>query len=283
MSTLEPPCPSSLRQAAEITPALFFHRLDAILARTPESFRRTQGPRLNALRAELGGPPRADEWSAEFARALALGFADGLAAMQAQAVSASSRQRGWRPLPGGADNASAGALARAARAYASLGAPPHEDMLSLACDRDKQGRPLSGEHCYRIRFPGSALPPVQALWWLSAHPSPAFDQRRGIGASGEPNVNPDGSIDLILQLAAPDVGLAANWLPIPAGGFSLTMRLFAPSPRALSGAWRMPPVERLETPVMTGRNGASQDEAQLALPQPLSPSRLARRPAQPRQ
>ena len=264
MSTLETPCPSCLRQAAEIGPALLFHRLDVSLARAPIWFRETAEPAVSALRAKIGGPPPSATWSPEFGRALARGFADGIAAIQAVAEAAWRAQQGWRTLPGGADHAASGVFSRAARAYSSLGAPLREDLLSLVCDRDASGLPLSGDHGYRIRFAKGALPPVQSLWWLSAQPAAPLDQRRGIGDLGEPKINPDGSLDVFIQRTLPGDDLALNWLPIPAGRFSLDMRLFTPRPQALTGAWRMPPVERLEarfgsdhnlegTPVAAGR------------------------------
>lgn len=36
----------------------------------------------------------------------------------------------------------------------------------------------------------------------------------------------------------------ANWLPAPAGPFSLTMRLYWPKAEALDGNWMPPPVRR---------------------------------------
>jgi hypothetical protein len=36
-----------------------------------------------------------------------------------------------------------------------------------------------------------------------------------------------------------------NWLPAPAGGFRLNLRLYWPRRAALTGAWRPPPVQRL--------------------------------------
>ena len=36
-----------------------------------------------------------------------------------------------------------------------------------------------------------------------------------------------------------------NWLPAPAGGFRLSMRLYWPKPSVLRGVWGPPPLERL--------------------------------------
>jgi hypothetical protein len=37
-------------------------------------------------------------------------------------------------------------------------------------------------------------------------------------------------------------GREANWLPAPKGSFNLTMRLYAPRMKALTGKWNPPPV-----------------------------------------
>ena len=36
-----------------------------------------------------------------------------------------------------------------------------------------------------------------------------------------------------------------NWLPAPAAGFRLSMRLYWPKPAVLRGDWGPPPLERL--------------------------------------
>ena len=37
-----------------------------------------------------------------------------------------------------------------------------------------------------------------------------------------------------------------NWLPVPAGPFRLDLRISWPGQRVLGGAWRPPPVQRLD-------------------------------------
>ena len=37
-----------------------------------------------------------------------------------------------------------------------------------------------------------------------------------------------------------------NWLPAPKGPFSVVMRLYWPKVEALDGAWKLPPLTRVE-------------------------------------
>jgi len=138
------------------------------------------------------------------------------------------------------------ALARAASAYTSVGAPRRDDLLSLVCDEDEQGRPLSGAHSYRIHFPPEGGPPVRAFWWLSARPSGSRELQHGLGSRSDLTLNSDGSLDIVAQHDPPPAPLIRNWLSSPDDRFSLIMRLYTPRPAALRGSWRMPPVERLD-------------------------------------
>lgn len=243
VSTSEPPCPPCLRQAMEMTPAVFFHRLDAILERAPATRQKALRPRIAALRRKLGGPPRAEEWSADFAAALAGGFADAEDAIRS-AASPGDRP-GWRELGDGSNDADVDSLSRAAQAFSSLGASLREDLLCLACDRDDAGLPLSGEQQYRLHFARSILPPAHAFWRLFALPPARHDHRHGIGDRSDPAPNEDGSLDIVLQRSAPETTLLSNWLPLPEGRLSLLMRLFSPAAQALGGSWRMPTPERM--------------------------------------
>jgi hypothetical protein len=230
----------------EMRPALFFHRLDALLDRAPRVLQLALRPRILELREQLGGPPPAADWNSAFERALANGFADGIDAIRTAANTvAPAEVEGWRALRTVPD-ASMNATALAACAYANLGAPKREDLLSLVCDRDSSGRPLSGAHCYRLHIARKGLPPVKAFWSLVATTPTPGSEPRGLGDRSDLLLNEDGSLDLLLQHAAPELGLIRNWVPAPEGAFSLVIRLYWVAPAALSGGWRMPPVERYD-------------------------------------
>src|SRR6185436_4452487 len=118
-----------------IEPATFFHRLDNLLARAPVGFRRHHDPVIAGLLAELGGPPRAADWTPEFREAVGRGFADAVAAIRATAESMEGPPGPrWRPriapVPGRAE----APVVRAARVFSGLGAPSPEELLTLICD-----------------------------------------------------------------------------------------------------------------------------------------------------
>ncbi len=53
--------------------------------------------------------------------------------------------------------------------------------------------------------------------------------------------NPDGSVDIYIQNAAPE-GHESNWLPAPAGNFLLWLRVYIPGQAILEGKYIIPPV-----------------------------------------
>ncbi len=53
--------------------------------------------------------------------------------------------------------------------------------------------------------------------------------------------NPDGSVDIFIQNAAPLVH-ESNWLPAPAGNFLLWLRVYIPGQTILEGKYQVPPV-----------------------------------------
>ena len=239
----ELPSSPCLRRAVETKAPVFFQRLDSLLARAPEYFRDGVLAQVTTLRNELGGPPPAHRWSADFARALSQGLSDGFTAIKT-AADADGGASGWRaarPLENG------NILARAARAYAGMGARVRAELLTLVCERDDSGRRLSGADSYHIRFPVGRLPPARSGWRLSARPPAAADTRHGLSDRDELVLDRSGVLDVVVGRTPGDAGGGANWLPAPDGGFSLVMNLCWPKPEALNGVWSMPPVERLES------------------------------------
>jgi hypothetical protein len=115
---------------------------------------------------------------------------------------------------------------------------------------DAQGARLDGAKRYRIHFPPGGLPPVSAFWSITlaganrlmtanaAHKYSVSD-RRGLQA------NPDGSVDVLLQPAAPS-GRERNWLPTPNGNFMLWLRAYGPAPTVLDGSWHPPAVTEVQ-------------------------------------
>jgi len=113
---------------------------------------------------------------------------------------------------------------------------------------DGGGRPLDGAHRYVLHFAKGGTPPVEAFWSVTMfNPKRALVEnpihRYAIGSRTEGlQYNPDGSLDIFIQ-ADPPRGHESNWLPAPAAGFLLTMRLYIPKPPILNGAYTIPPVQ----------------------------------------
>jgi hypothetical protein len=240
---LSAPASDCLREVANIEPATLLHRIVALADRAPLRRRQAIRSAVTSSMELLDLPADTERWSPNTSQTLRRGFGDAYNAIREAAQGGGAPTRdAWRvarpPEP-----LAAGHLAEAARVYGSLGAPIPADLLSLVCGVDESGRAFSGAECYRIRFACDAAPPVAGYWSLTSTPGApipcALGSRSGLAR------NRDGSLDIVFQSSEPDRAPLSNWLPVHAGPFTLSMRLHWPKAAALSGAWRMPPVERL--------------------------------------
>jgi hypothetical protein len=143
-------------------------------------------------------------------------------------------------------------LLRAAIAAYSLGNAVPEEALFFHAFEDSLGRPLTGEHRYRITFPKDKLPPVNAFWSLTAYNAKDSFlvhnplQRYSI-SNRTPGVkaNDDGSLTFMLEKQTPQQG-AAQWLPLPEDGFTVTLRTYMPKPELTNLQWQPPGIERMD-------------------------------------
>ena len=111
---------------------------------------------------------------------------------------------------------------------------------------DGEGHTLSGAHDYVLHFPPGGLPSNDAFWSLTMAdekqrfvPNPI--DRYSVGDRSGLAQNPDGSVDIYLQNAAP-AGHQSNWLPTPGGRFVLWLRVYSPGAAILQGEYTVPPV-----------------------------------------
>ena len=114
---------------------------------------------------------------------------------------------------------------------------------------DKDGQPLTGAARYVLHFDKSQLPPVDAFWSLTMYGPDQFFvdnpiHRYAIGDRDKLAYNADGSLDIHIQHASPGKDKEANWLPAPAGPFSMNLRLYLPRPEAADGRWAAPGLVR---------------------------------------
>ncbi|MBA4019494.1 MAG: hypothetical protein C0483_20200 [Pirellula sp.] len=115
-------------------------------------------------------------------------------------------------------------------------------------DFDANGLHLDGSKSYEITFAPGELPPTDGFWSLTLYDeNHALYQndleRYSFGTkSSRLRKNEDGSLTIVVQSWPPAAGEQANWLPSPAGKFSLYLRAYGPKQELLSGAWLPPPV-----------------------------------------
>ncbi len=140
-------------------------------------------------------------------------------------------------------------LKRAVVALVGLGANQVEDAIYPLQEVTSDGTPADGSHRYVLHFAADAMPPVDAFWSVTMYDEEGFQvanpiDRFAIGGSSDLRYEADGSLTLLVQHDDPGGQDTANWLPAPAGSFSLCMRLYAPLPQALDGRWNPPPLVR---------------------------------------
>lgn len=157
---------------------------------------------------------------------------------------------GWRVARDGLGDYGTNYALRAGVAMIGLGANRAEDAIYPNTGIDGEGRPLSGDHAYRIRFKPDETPPAEAFWSITAYDAEGFlldTPRHALGDRDALVFGSDGSLEIVIGPERPDGAEAANYLPVtPGQAFALTARLYDPAPAALSGAWTMPPVERID-------------------------------------
>jgi hypothetical protein len=141
-------------------------------------------------------------------------------------------------------------LLRAQVALLGIGANTPAEAIYPTALADSDGRLLNGAYRYRLVFARGQEPPARGFWSLTMYDFDGFlvpnsAHRYSLGPTHPPLVRRrDGSIVILIQRDRP-AERGVNWLPAPAGGFRLNLRLYWPKRAALRGDWKPPPVERL--------------------------------------
>jgi hypothetical protein len=157
---------------------------------------------------------------------------------------------GWLTLDPHVGRYGTNYLLRAQLAILGIGANTPEEAVYPTALADSTGTLLTGANRYRLVFKRGQLPPVRGFWSVTMYdfdgflvPNPA--ERYSLGPTHPPLVRRgDGAIVIAIQRTRP-AERDVNWLPAPAAGFRLSMRLYWPKPSVLRGVWRPPPLERL--------------------------------------
>lgn len=243
----EPP----VAQVEKMSAGAFFARLARLMNANPPSD--SDEPLLRRL-AQIGVAPGAPFDLAQLPASVADAVEGGVAAARARIRGAGLEALG-KPVGGWRVRLDLGRYGtsyeqRAVVALMGLGANLPEDAVYPSTDVDSAGQPLSGENRYRIRFAPGELPPVKAFWSLTIYNEHHFLVANALGRYALGDRDPvraeaDGTLDFYIQRDDPGADKRANWLPAPANGFNLVMRLYFPKTAVLDGRWRPPPVVRV--------------------------------------
>lgn len=138
-------------------------------------------------------------------------------------------------------------LVRAAAAMLGLYGNDAQEAYYPIGNSDAAGDSYDGTRDYIMHFEKSELPPVDAFWSVTMYGLP--DQlmvanpidRYSIGDRSKLRYEENGSLTVYVQHESPGKSKESNWLPAPAGPFSLQFRMYLPKPKALEAPLYLPP------------------------------------------
>jgi hypothetical protein len=228
----------------------FFDVLNAALQFCPVHPTETElRARFARLGIEAGSPFDAGRLPPAIAQAMRDGIADAWASFAEGKKSVEQGKITSGDLLGTREHLRNNYLYRMMGAVLGIYGNSKEEAMYPAYYVDAAGAALTGEKTYVLRFPPGQLPPVNSFWSLTMYEQPASllvanpINRYLLNSPMMPQfqMDADGGLTLLIQNEAP-AGMESNWLPAPAGPFSLIMRLYWPKQEALSGGWTPPPV-----------------------------------------
>jgi hypothetical protein len=246
-------CDRTPEEATTPTGLAFLDHLGRAMRRNPPPAR--DRPLLRRLRRIGVGPglrPARAGLPADLLAAVRRGVVSEAADLpgrsRVQALQEALDSGGWLTLIHGIGRYGTGYERRAQIAVVGLGANTAAEAIYPTALSDAGGGLLSGASRYRMVF--RRPPPARAFWSLTMYDGAGFlvpnaIRRYAIGSSHPGLVRrPDGSVVVAIQHDRP-AEAGVNWLPAPAGGFRLSLRLYEPRPRALDGRWKPPSLHRL--------------------------------------
>ena len=130
-----------------------------------------------------------------------------------------------------------------------LSTTPGVGTAYLTAFRDKNGAYLLGDKNYRLRVPANS--PVKRFWAVTAYDpmSRSLLDSGGnitVGSLGDPEANPDGSVDIYFGPTDAPEGREKNWIRTdPAKGFFVVFRFYGPTEGYIDKTWVMNDFERI--------------------------------------
>jgi hypothetical protein len=244
------PRPFTARTTRVEDPENFLAVVRDVLARSPGG----KGQTARASRFASAGLVGGDVPSAELLARWRTTIPVAQAELQNDYLTRDVTEGGWSYQPRGVGDFGTNDRLRARTALGGLAALGEEEAMYFHATADSSGARLTGENAYRWRVPPGGIP-CDAFWSLTmymAEPDGRFfladnpihryaigDRTRGLVR------NPDGSLDILIQKAAPTGPLAANWLPAPSGPLRLALRAYLPKRELRERRWRVPGLTRV--------------------------------------
>jgi hypothetical protein len=143
-------------------------------------------------------------------------------------------------------------LSRAAIAKSNMYVNRPTETKYFYNDNDSAGQQLDGKNLYAITFARGQTPPVKGFWSLTLYNeyhlfSPNALNRFSLGTKNKTlQYNADGSLTLYAGGKSPGKDKESNWLPAPAGAFSLFMRAYWSEKAIIDGTWTPPQVVKVK-------------------------------------
>ncbi|MFT3779125.1 MAG: DUF1254 domain-containing protein [Ottowia sp.] len=240
-------------QIEQLSPAEFFALFAELLKRHPPHAADyavlLRMERLGLVAGQSFELARADPVAR---RALTRAVSEGVQGILQRGRNLRFTRNGWGLFEGKMGIFGSDYLLRAFVAYRGLAGLPPEEALYPSTLVDADGRPLDGaRHRYVLHFEKGQTPPANAFWSLTMYGEDQFlvdnpIDRYAIGDRDKLSFNADGSLDLYIQHESPGQDKEANWLPAPAGLFSMNLRLYLPRPEATDRRWWPEAVRRVD-------------------------------------
>jgi hypothetical protein len=126
------------------------------------------------------------------------------------------------------------------------------ETMYFYTDNDTQLQQLVGTSSYALTFQKGQLPPVKGFWSVTMYdPEHYFYQnalkRYALGTKNKTlKYNADGSLTIYLGNKSPGKDKESNWLPAPAGNFSIWLRTYWPDQAILDGTWKPPVIKMVK-------------------------------------
>ena len=206
--------------------------------------------RLAKINVGPGLTFRLSDFDPEIRQAIEEGAAAGHKKIEEKGNTLGERINGWEYTPPmgryGTDY-----LFRSAVAWKFIYTNSPEEALYPIAEADCDGDALTGKNDYVIHFPAGELPPVGAFWSMTMYHADSRlmvhnpikrysigDRTKGL------KFGDDGSLTVFVQHEDPGEERLANWLPAPKGDFYLICRMYMPQKPALTGEYRLPPLQK---------------------------------------